>query len=275
MYLQLCPLSKVIDPSNFDTVYGSSSGALNAIYFVTKESDVGLSIYSENATDKMCTNIWNFPNVLNVDWLVDEWIFDKKSFNYENLSKSPTSVIFSLTNIANGEADYFSAKGVDKQKLNQAMKATSYAPLLTNATQTIDGITYNDGAVADAIPLERAILDGCTHIVCLLTRNIEYRKGKGSILKKLYYKFRLSRYSDKYIKSYHQSMNRYNLTMKKLYEEDISVPVLVLHPNEPFEMPGNIETRPSVIKSKGDLSEELIYCQLNKNFPELFPNSAK
>lgn len=249
-------LRELVPARAFPAIYGSSSGALNSVYFAADQLDTALSIYAENATDKNCTNIWNFPDVLNPDWLVDEWMFGKKAFNTNSVINGPSDVFLALTRLDNGRPEYFNARGADVEDLRKAMKATSYAPLLSNRTQTIQGIRYGDGAIGDSIPYDRAISDGCTHLICLLTRPRAYRKTHGWFQRALE-NARLSHHSREFRNAYFARGAIYSALLDRLYVTgEATVPTLIISPGSSSERPGNIETRSDVIRAFGRLSYE-------------------
>jgi predicted patatin/cPLA2 family phospholipase len=250
-------LSKYIESGSLFSIYGSSSGALNAVYFATKQLEVALKIYEENATDPKCTNIWKFPNILNPDWLVDEWLFDKRKFDLEKLKTIKPDIWLSLTNIDTGLPHYFNARAADPGLLRQAMKATSYAPLVSNGVQIIDGARYGDGAISDAIPYSKAVTDGCTHLICLLTRPPEYRKSHTKLATALE-TLRLLHRSKIFRAAYFARDQAYSSLLDRLLLLGApgQVPTLIFHPGEKSEVPGNLETKPQMIASKGRLAYE-------------------
>jgi len=258
-----------LNPDSF-SLYGSSSGALNSIYFACRQLRDGLSIYADNATDKSCLNLWNFPNILNVDWLVDEWIFGKKAFDYKKIQKFPNKILISLTNLSDGEVFFFNAQGAKYDDLRKAMKATSYAPLLSNGYQVIDGNKYGDGAIGCAIPYDRAVRDGCTHIICLLTRPNGYRKGGKGSFTRFIRSLRLAHHTQEYRKAYAESERSYNRLLDKLYgSAPLPVPTMVICPNGSGQTPGNIESDPIKIREFGEQAYQLAKHQLTTLFPKI------
>lgn len=259
-------------PHCLSCLYGTSSGALNSIYYLTDELSTALTIYSENATDKRCTNVLRFPDVLDVDWLIDNWIFGEKRFNLSRASHNVCSANIIVTALRDGRPYYFNALALDDRRLNQVMKATAYAPLLTRQVQVIDGVAYGDGAVTDALPYQRAIADGCTHIICLLTRPPEYRKGRGSMLMHALKALRLRSHTAAYRSAYWNGEANYNRAMEALYSpQDSLPPTLIISPSDRSDYPGNIETDPTRVRDFGLHSYESAKSQLEALFPNDTP----
>ena len=78
-----------------------------------------------------------------------------------------------------GEANYFEEKK-DKRRVIDIVRASSSLPFVCPITY-VDGIPMLDGGIVDSIPLQRAITDGCTRNVVVLTRNRGYRKDSKDI----------------------------------------------------------------------------------------------
>jgi predicted patatin/cPLA2 family phospholipase len=255
-------LATFLSDHHFSHILGSSAGAINSLYFVSKALDLGPGVYTDNATDPHCTNPWNFPNVLNVDWLVDNWLFGPKRFDFSLIQNSPSKVLMVLTRLADGKPVYFDARATDIATLRKAMKATSYAPLLTTGTQIIDGVAYGDGAIGDAIPYWKAISMGATHVVCLVTRTPDYRKHL-SKPERLLHALRLLAHTKSYRTSYFRRQDTYNSVLDTIYSgAPDAVPVMVIHPASTEEIPSSIETRPAVLRQLGKQAFERADQQL-------------
>jgi predicted patatin/cPLA2 family phospholipase len=261
-------LSELIRPRTVPLLLGCSSGALNAVYFACGMSNVALDIYAENATDSRCTNIWNFPDILNVDWLLDEWLFQKRAFNYEAIRDSDADIFVVLTNLNTGEPRYVNLRGSDREMMRAVLKATAYSPLLSTGRQVIDGQPYGDGLVADAIPYDKAVLEGATHVICLLTRPADYRKQDGALIR-AFEKLRLMGHQTDYLAKYFKRQVRYNALMDRLYmTHERLVPTLIIHPANSSEIPGSIGTNAEVIRK----FERLSYNNARATFAALVPD---
>lgn len=255
-------LKELTSIASIQSIYGSSSGGLNAVYFATNELRLAKSIYVENATDKRCTSILNFPNVLNVDWLVDNWIFGAKAFNKRKLKESTAHVIVSLTDMSDGHPIYAELNHLDDAELVTTLKSTSYAPLLTNSVGWLNGVEVGDGAIGDALLFDKAVDDGCTHIICLLTRPQNYRKGKGNVLSRIFKKLRLLHRTSAYRQAFFEAEHRYNEVLDRIYSANNQVPTLVVCPADTNETPSNLETKSDRILQFSDTAYNAAKTQL-------------
>ncbi len=251
----------------FDSIYATSSGALNSAYFLTGELDTALSIYYENAVDKRCANIWNYPNILDVDWLLDNWILDKKAFDIKKVLNSPTSLNVPVTDINTGKTHFFNTHAIDAATLGQVLKATSYTPMLCNQKQTIEGKTFNDGLVGAAIPYPEAIKNGASHIVNLLTRPRGYRKSRSKLIG-IIENIVLRKYAKNYRKAFKERHDIYDATLERLEQNDDKIPNLTFYPDE-NDIIKNVETRSEVVKKAGDDSFKKASLHLQKKLDVL------
>ena len=83
------------------------------------------------------------------------------------------------TNCITGEANYFEEKK-DSSRVIDIVRASSSLPFVCPITY-VDEVPMLDGGIVDSIPLQRAIADGCTRNVVILTRNRGYRKDSKDI----------------------------------------------------------------------------------------------
>jgi len=259
-------VSRYINAGSVFSLYGASSGGLNAIYYASDALEVALKIYEENATDPMCTNLWKFPNILNPDWLVDEWMFKNRRFDLDKINNRKPSVWLSLTDLDTGLPHYFNVKGSDPSLVRQAMKATAYAPLVSNGYQIIEGHRYGDGAISDAIPYEKARRDGCTHLICLLTRPPDYRKQHGFLSRGLE-TARLLHHTKSLREAWFARDVEYSQLLDRLYVSgDDTIPTLILHPAARTDVPGNLESRARVVAEMGGRAYKSALSALEDQF---------
>jgi len=255
-------LSRIISDREFDFIYGASSGGLNGIYLASHSMDLAYQVYVENATDPRCASIWNFPNVLNVDWLVDNWMFGPRQFDINTLRASQSKIAIVLTRLIDGLPFFFDVNHASLEDLRKAMKATSYAPLLTEKHQTIDGVDYGDGAIGETFPYREVVRQGATHIICLTTRTKEYRKQIAG-LEKMFHRLRLVTHTKQYMTAYFERPAKYNASMDLMYNGGAgAVPTMVLHPALESEIPRSVETRKNEIARLGSFADEMATSQL-------------
>lgn len=202
----------------FDSIYGTSAGAINAAYFLTGKPEVGTSIYLDCIANKNFISLFRMPNIMDLDYLFN---FVKSDKNYkletDKIWQRKEDFVVTTTRLDNGMSENWNKQRLrSPERLISALKASSSTPLFTSNFEVIDGLKLNDGMINNGIPLEPAIEDGATHILCLLTRDSEYRKKESMILE-LIEKLILKKFTTEYQKSYFSRMHSYNNAMDTIY----------------------------------------------------------
>ncbi|MDA1360595.1 patatin-like phospholipase family protein [Glycomyces luteolus] len=160
----------------FDAVYSTSSGSINAAYFMAGgDCWYPLTIYF----DDLCTrkfvdmrNMFNKRPMLNLDYAFDEVLETIKPLDFEKILKNPAefhitiSLVDSLTPIGPHEFE-------SREDLKSALKASCWMPVAVPGTGMFRGQRALDGGVLTAHPSLLAIEDGCTHVLSLSTKPIK------------------------------------------------------------------------------------------------------
>src|SRR5262245_32067681 len=74
----------------FDEVYGSSSGAINAAYFLAGQAAYGATIYYEDINNSRFINFGRLTKILDVDFLFEEVLTRRKALAVERVLASPS-----------------------------------------------------------------------------------------------------------------------------------------------------------------------------------------
>jgi len=230
----------------FDEVWGTSSGAINAAYFVSGQSGLGTTIYSEIATDPAFINVWRWPEIMDIDRLFDNLLAAGKLFDIEAIMRSRTDLYISTTDVDTGSATFFSNRDNRPEIILPALRASACAPMFTNRTEGIDLRFYNDGMIQAAIPVSAAAAR-CTHLVAALTRRIGYRKRRSAIVA-FAESLRLWNYSRAYRQSYRIRHVHYNRALDTLFAGQTSPCSLVIAPGPEDNVISKSETRTKNLK---------------------------
>src|SRR5947209_12381435 len=86
----------------FDVVYGGSSGAVNATYFVAQQCWYPLSIYFDDlATNDFVkfSRALSGSSILNLDYVFDQVFRSAKVLDYQAAIESPVSLVISVTDV--------------------------------------------------------------------------------------------------------------------------------------------------------------------------------
>jgi len=156
-------------PHQYDFVYGASSGACSAAYFVADMWKPGLAIWRELACNAVHKgNLFHHKPIVDLAYLVDQVIRRRVPLSIEALQRTPTRFFIVLTDCLTGEPVYFHAHD---DRVFAALRATSSLAMATRGFDYVDGQPYADGGVADPVPMRRAIQDGATDITVVLTHS--------------------------------------------------------------------------------------------------------
>jgi predicted patatin/cPLA2 family phospholipase len=158
----------------FHDVYGCSAGAVNASYFLAGQGAYGTTIYYQEINNSRFINYFRIRKVVDLDFLFDEVIARRKPLLVNKVMASPSRLFIAVTDVSNacGRVIHFQESGVP---LTTLLKASSALPVVYNEPVLINGSRCVDGGIFNAIPLNNAIENGCTHILVLLTRPTAYR----------------------------------------------------------------------------------------------------
>ena len=227
-------------------MWGTSSGAINAAYFVSGQVGIGTAIYHEVATSSAFINLWRWPDLIDIDWLIDNLIASGKLLDIEAIMRSRTDLHISATNVDTGTAAFFSNRDNRPDIIIPALRASTCAPLYTTRNEQIDSNFYSDGMVQAGIPVAAAAAT-CTHVVAALTRRIGYRKRRPTLLA-LFESVRLRGYSEAYRHNYRLRHILYNNALDILFADDAGPHSLVIAPGPRDNLVRNSETRVKSLK---------------------------
>ncbi len=157
----------------FDSVYGCSSGAVNAAYFLTADNLwYPASIYYEDLTTAEFLSYWRAitgRSMLDLNFAYNTVVGSIKPLNYDKVLSSPVEFTIAITLV--DELVTLSATGFrSKEELTSALIASAWLPLVVKGTGEYQGKRAIDGGILTALPFHLAIADGCTHILSLSTK---------------------------------------------------------------------------------------------------------
>lgn len=161
----------------FPYTIGVSAGASNGISYASRQR--GRSLYS-NVDLLKKYNYIGLRHFLRGRGYIDMkflfYTYPEKYYplDYETYFKSENRFVMVTSNCLTGKAEYFEEKK-DPARLVDICRASCTLPVLCPIAY-VDGVPMVDGGVCDAIPIRRAIEDGFSKNVVVLTRNKGYRK---------------------------------------------------------------------------------------------------
>ena len=217
----------------FPYIIGVSAGACNALSYMSNQR--GRAKFS-NIDMMEKYNYIGFRhlvtqgNIMDFDLLFHKLPEELYPYDYDALARCPERLEVVTTSCITGEANYFEEKN-DPKRVIDIVKASSSLPFVCPIAY-VDGVPMADGGVADSIPVERAMSQGFTRPVIVLTRNKGYRKpAKGTKVPFFMYR--------KYPKLKEAIRNRnaiYNSQVELVEKMEAEGSAIVIRPERPIEV---------------------------------------
>ena len=161
--------------------------------------------------------------------------------DYDACFQSKDRFVMVTSNCLTGKAEYFEEKK-DKDRLVDICCASCTLPVLCPIAY-VDGVPMVDGGVCDAIPVKRAIAEGFTKNVIVLTRNKGYRKEDKD--------FHLPGFIYRQYPAIREQLKtryrRYNATLDYIDSLEAEGKVLVIRPEKKLQV-GRTESNPQKLE---------------------------
>lgn len=157
----------------FDDVYATSAGVMNAAYYLSRQEDIGISIYFDDLATRAFYNPWRCWKVLDVDYVMEDVVKRRKRLDLDRLRQSPSRFHVAMCDRSTGEGVIVNT-GLAKESTYTVLHAALSVPVLYNRPVMVAGRPCMDGGLAIPFPLMHAIADGCTDILVLLSHPVAY-----------------------------------------------------------------------------------------------------
>lgn len=156
----------------FDVVYGSSSGAVNAAYFLTGDAWYPLTIYVDDLPTRHFVDFRRALSgraILNLDYAFEHVMETVKPLPYDALVETSPQLQVAVTmtdTLETMSVSHFDS-GAD---LKAALRASCWMPIAVPGLGEFRGRPAVDGSALTAHPTIVALRDDCTHVLSLSTR---------------------------------------------------------------------------------------------------------
>jgi predicted patatin/cPLA2 family phospholipase len=157
----------------FDTVYGASAGALNAVWLLSGNPSDGLRPYADPALIRQYirrSNALRRRPVVDTQHLVEHLYEHELPLRFERVLSHPVAFHPLATDVETGAAVDLEPTVTDRPSLKRALRATTALPLLAGPPVEIAGHRYLDAGLAESIPFHAALAAGATHVLVLRSR---------------------------------------------------------------------------------------------------------
>ncbi|MBY5923162.1 patatin family protein [Ferrimonas balearica] len=218
--------------SPFDSFWGVSAGASNLAAYLAKMPGRNRKIY----TDYSCRREFLTPgrflrggDLMDLDWM---WTITLAELGIDKatLAADPRPFFLGVTRQDSGTAEYHAP---DVDTLAETMKASSALPLLYRNGVRLNGHTYVDGGVADALPVAEAIRRGARQIMVLRSRPAHYQKSPSSLPALQRW---LLRDTPQLVEPMLSRAQRYNDTLALIRQPPEGVTIVEICPPESFQL---------------------------------------
>ncbi len=160
-------------------VIGVSAGANAGSHYVAGQRERSHRVFVDLVADPRYAGWRNL--VHERSWFGMKFLFETlpdelAPFDYEGFRSSPRTLVSGVTDCTTGAPRYYPQHDHDPRWYVQTLlRATCSLPVLSPPVM-VHGSPCLDGGVSDSIPILRAVRDGHSRSVVVLTRNAGYRK---------------------------------------------------------------------------------------------------
>ena len=155
----------------FDYCIGVSAGAGNAMNYKSRQRGRVISMLTDDHMPDYfgLSQAKKSGKLLDLDLLYDKFSFESdQPFDFAEYYDKPMECEYVVSNCGTGQADYLREK-VYRKRLVNIVKASSSMPGIC-APVSLDGQYYLDGGIADPMPVEHALEQGCDKVVLVMTK---------------------------------------------------------------------------------------------------------
>lgn len=174
--------------------------------------------------------LWTQHSILNQELLYKDFPERILPYDFEAYKANPNIFEMVTTNCLTGQPAYLSERE-DYKRLIRIARASSSLPYVCPVV-IVDRTPMLDGGIVDSIPVQRAISQGYTHNVVVLTRNRGYRKNERDIHVPPFIYRRFPRLR---VALSHRCAC-YNRQLQMIEDMEDSGTITVIRPNKPLEV---------------------------------------
>lgn len=221
---------------SFDYCIGVSAGSANAASFVAGQRDRNRRFYTDHIDEPGYFGLKTFLKTGNLFGL--QYIYGDLTnsdgadpIDFPAIMANPAEYWLVATNAQTGKPEYFSKQDMKQDDYRHIM-ASCALPAACKPIE-INGQYYYDGGVTDAIPVQKALNDGCDKIIAILS------KPRGFVKTPEKMRFLYTRMCRKYPKTIEALNNRhimYKACQDKLLELEKEGKAFIFAPSNPPKM---------------------------------------
>ena len=217
---------------NVDVIYGVSAGALFGLNYKSRQIGRAIRYNLKYAHEKNYMGIFSLittGNIMNRDFCFNKLVYKLDKLDFETYKNNPVEFYAVVTNLQTGKPEYI--KIDDAKKDMEYFRASGSMPFVSRPVE-INTNLYLDGAIADAVPIKKAIEENYEKIIVVLTRPPGLnRKKKSHLPYKLFY----GNFPN-FVETAKNSYIKYNETMDLIEKYESENKIVVLRPSKLIKM---------------------------------------
>lgn len=245
----------------FDGIIGVSAGAAFGCNYKSGQIGRALRYNLKFCRDKRYCSIRSLiktGNLYNTDFCYNEVPLKHDVFDFEEYKKSPAKFYVVCTDIETGEAVYHEYEGMEDHGFDW-IRASASMPVVSQIVE-IDGKKMLDGGIADSIPIQYFESIGYEKNIVVLTRPLDYRKKKNSMMPIIQSKYKAY---PKLIEAMEKRHEIYNETLDYIAKEEKEGSLLVIRPNQPLPV-SRVEKNPKKLKTAYEIGKKTALSRLGE-----------
>jgi predicted patatin/cPLA2 family phospholipase len=166
------------DGAAIDYGIGVSAGSANILSFFAGQKGRNFTYYTEYAFRREYLSFRNMVrkhNYLDLDYVYSTLSDSDGEYplDYRSAKASGKEYYAVACDAVTGKPRYFTFGDGLEQDRYDALKASCCVPIACQPYR-IDGVPYVDGGLADPVPVKKALDDGCSRIILILTKPKEH-----------------------------------------------------------------------------------------------------
>lgn len=231
-----------------DGIVSVSAGALFGVNYPSKQAGRTLRYNLAYLNDKRyigLSSLLRTGNIVNKEFAFYELPFTLDPFDNQAFKAAGIDFFVTVTNVETGQAEYIKIEDPFAQM--ETLRATSAMPYVSQYVE-IDGKKYLDGGISDSIPLHFCQNLGYDKIIVILTRPLDYRKTKSTVLfaKWFYHQY------PHLVKALANRYLEYNQRVEEIIQLQHEQKIFVIRPSLSLPI-HRIEKNPAKIQAMYDL----------------------
>lgn len=217
---------------NVDVIYGVSAGALFGLNYKSRQIGRAIRYNLKYAREKNYMGWYSLittGNVMNKDFCFNKLVYELDKLDFETYKNNPVEFHAVVTNLKTGNPEYIKIDDADKDL--EYFRASGSMPFVSKPVE-INKNLYLDGAVADAVPIKKALEKDYEKIIVVLTKPMGFNRKKKSLMP---YKLFYGNFPN-FVETAKNSYKKYNETMDLIEKYESENKIVVLRPSKLIKM---------------------------------------